>query len=313
MKVIFGVDVGGTNIKLGKFNLESNDLNNCVIEKYMVKTEVDENPNVLVDQIYNEIMSHLGDDELIGLGVGIPGPVVNGTVLGAQNIKWEVVNLEELLKNKFPNILIKILNDANAATLGEWYYGYNHKKSNAILITLGTGVGGGIILNGHLIEGATGSAGEIGHIKIFPFNGRPCSCGLVGCLEQYASATGIVKTARGLMKNKMTTLSKIKFLNAKVIFDEAKAGDEVAKEVAERTAYYLSVGLASICNTINPDVVIIGGGVSKAGEYFLKKVRAYFEDLAFFSVKNTEIVLATLLNDAGIYGNYINVIQSLDK
>ena len=111
----------------------------------------------------------------------------------------------------------------------------------------------------------------------------------------------------------MTTLSKIKFLNAKVIFDEAKAGDEVAKEVAERTAYYLSVGLASICNTINPDVVIIGGGVSKAGEYFLKKVRAYFEDLAFFSVKNTEIVLATLLNDAGIYGNYINVIQSLDK
>ena len=313
MKVIFGVDVGGTNIKLGKFNLESNDLNNCVIEKYMVKTEIDENPNVLVDQIYNEIMSHLGDDELVGLGVGIPGPVVNGTVLGAQNIKWEIVNLEELLKNKFPNILIKILNDANAATLGEWYYGYNHKKSNAILITLGTGVGGGIILNGHLIEGATGSAGEIGHIKIFPFNGRPCSCGLVGCLEQYASATGIVKTARGLMKNKMTTLSKIKFLNAKVIFDEAKAGDEVAKEVAERTAYYLSVGLASICNTINPDVVIIGGGVSKAGEYFLKKVRAYFEDLAFFSVKNTEIVLATLLNDAGIYGNYINVILSLDK
>lgn len=313
MKVIFGVDVGGTNIKIGKFNLDSSDLEKCVIEKYMVKTEINEDPDVLISQIHDEVMSHLGDDELVGIGIGIPGPVVNGNVLGAQNIKWEIVNLGERLEKKFPNILVKILNDANAATLGEWYFGYNHKKSNAILITLGTGVGGGIILNGHLIEGATGSAGEIGHIKIFPFNGRPCSCGLQGCLEQYASATGIVKTARGLMKNKMTTLSKIKYLSAKSVFDEAKAGDEVAKEVAERTAYYLSVGLASICNTINPDVVIIGGGVSKAGDYFLKKVKAYFEDLSFYSVKDTEIVLATLLNDAGIYGNYINVIKSLDK
>jgi len=312
MKVIFGVDVGGTNIKFGKFKLDNSNFENSLLEKFMVKTLVDENPDVLIGQIYDEIYAHLGDDELVGLGVGIPGPVMNGVVLGAQNIKWEIVNLKELLDKKFPNLLIKILNDANAATLGEWYFGYNHKKSNAILITLGTGVGGGIILNGHLVEGSTGSAGEIGHIKIYPFNGRECSCGLTGCLEQYASATGIVKTARSLMKHKMTTLSKIKFLSAKSIFDEAKAGDEVAKEVAERTAYYLSVGLASICNTINPDVVIIGGGVSRAGDYFLEKVRAYFEDLAFFSVKNTEIVLATLLNDAGIYGNYINVIQNLN-
>lgn len=313
MKVIFGIDVGGTSIKFGKFSLDMDKGLDAVIEKFTAKTMVDENPDVLIDQIYNEVYDHLNKDELVGIGIGIPGPVVNGYVLGAQNIKWETVNLKEKLNNKFPNIPISILNDANAATLGEWYFGYNHKKSNAILITLGTGVGGGIILNGKLVEGSTGSAGEVGHIKIYPFNGRECSCGLAGCLEQYASATGIVKTARSIMRHKMSTLSKIKYLSAKTVFDEAKAGDEVAKEVVERTAYYLSVGLASICNTINPDVVIIGGGVSRAGDYFINKVRAYFEDLAFFSVKFTEIVTATLFNDAGIYGNYINVMQNLNK
>ena len=313
MKVIFGIDVGGTSIKFGKFSLDMDKGLDAVIEKFTAKTMVDENPDVLIDQIYNEVYDHLNKYELVGIGIGIPGPVVNGYVLGAQNIKWETVNLKEKLNIKFPNIPISILNDANAATLGEWYFGYNHKKSNAILITLGTGVGGGIILNGKLVEGSTGSAGEVGHIKIYPFNGRECSCGLAGCLEQYASATGIVKTARSIMRHKMSTLSKIKYLSAKTVFDEAKAGDEVAKEVVERTAYYLSIGLASICNTINPDVVIIGGGVSRAGDYFINKVRAYFEDLAFFSVKFTEIVTATLFNDAGIYGNYINVMQNLNK
>lgn len=311
MNVIFGVDVGGTNIKFGKFKLNGPDY---LVEKFLVETAVDKfggnSVDMICDQIYDEVTKHLNGDNLIGVGVGIPGPVVNGVVLGAQNIKWGVVDLKVELRKRFGNVDIEVLNDANAATLGEWYFGAGEKLENAILITLGTGVGGGIIVNNHLIEGATGSCGEIGHIKIFPYNGRKCSCGLEGCLEQYASATGIVKTAKIQMIERGMPVDDE--LTCKEIFDRAKDGDDFYLEVVDKSAYFLATGLASICNTLNPNVIMIGGGVSKSGDFFTARVRKIFREMAFFSVKDTKIVVATLANDAGIYGNFAKVKLELN-
>lgn len=300
MDVIFGIDVGGTNIKFGKFYSNS-------VEKFMVATMISDDENVIIEQICDEISNHLNGDNLIGIGIGIPGPVVNGVVLGAQNIKWKKVSLKEKILKRFPDIKVEILNDANSATIGEWYFGSGDKLNSAVFITLGTGVGGGIIINGKLVEGSTGSCGEVGHIKIFPSQGRECTCGLNGCLEQYTSATGIVKTAKELSINRKTVLNEHKDYSCKDIFNYAMEEDEVALEVVDRTAYYLGIGLANIANTINPDIIMIGGGVSKAGDFLIDKVRKYFKELAFYSVRETKIVLATLSNDAGIYGCYAKV------
>lgn len=304
MKCIFGVDIGGTNIKFGKF------IDDELVLSFQVKTNSNSNDPIkpIVRQIVSTILMNLdGDDELFGVGVGVPGPVVDGIVLGAQNIYWEIVEFrkyldEEFKLNNYPNLKLVILNDANAATLGEWHYGNGHNCPNMVFVTLGTGIGGGIIVNGKLLEGVKGSAGEIGHIKIFPFEGRKCSCGLQGCLEQYASATGIAKTAYGMIKNGETVLSEKKHINAKDVFDAAKEGDKIALDVVDKTAYYLAIGLASVANTLNPNKIILGGGVSKAGEILLNNVNKYFKDLAFYSITETEIELATLFNEAGIYG-----------
>lgn len=303
MKCIFGVDVGGTNIKFGKF------VDETLVESFQQKTHSNPNDpiNSIVDQIVNTVLSNLNKDELIGIGVGVPGPVIDGVVKGAQNIYWEEVELQKALEDAFyekgyKDLKIVTLNDANAATLGEWYYGKGKKTPNMVFVTLGTGIGGGIIINSKLLEGFTGSAGEIGHIKIFPFEGRPCSCGLSGCLEQYASATGIAKTGYGMIKNGDTVLKNKKYLNCKDIFDAAYAGDKIANDIVDKSAYYLAIGLANVANTLNPNKIILGGGVSKAGSILLDNVKKYFNDLAFYSITNTEIELATLLNDAGIYG-----------
>ena len=304
MKCIFGVDIGGTNIKFGKF------IDEKLITSFQQKTHSDPNNPVdsIVDQIVNTIIDNLDEeDELIGVGVGVPGPVLDGVVKGAQNIYWEEVFLKDNLKNVFErnnyfNLKIEILNDANAATLGEWFYGKGDKTPNMVLVTLGTGIGGGIIINSKLLEGHTGSAGEVGHIKIFPFEGRPCSCGLTGCLEQYASATGITKTAYGMIKNGDTVLKDKRHLNCKDVFDAALDGDKIANDIVQKSAYYLAIGLANIANTLNPNKIILGGGVSKAGDILLTNVKKYFKEFAFYSITNTEIELATLFNEAGIYG-----------
>ena len=308
MKCIFAIDVGGTNIKFGKF------VDDVLVESFQHKTHSnpDDPINSIVYQIVNTIVDNLGDMELAGVGIGVPGPVVDGVVKGAQNIYWEEVYLEDSLKEAFKekgfeDLKIKLLNDANAATLGEWYYGKGEQTPNMVFVTLGTGIGSGIIINGKLFEGYTGSAGEVGHIKIFPFDGRPCSCGLSGCLEQYASATGITKTAYGMIKNGDTVLKNKKHLNCKEIFDAAYAGDKIANDIVVKSAYYLAIGLANIANTLNPNKIILGGGVSKAGDILLDNVKKYFNDFAFYSITNTEIELASLQNEAGIYGCFYAV------
>ena len=297
MKCIFGIDVGGTSIKFGKF------INGELVLSFDARTIIDPNDavNSIINIITKAIDVNIGkDDELIGIGIAVPGPVNNGVVLGAENIYWGEVEIEKILREHYPNCEIVAINDANAATLGEWYYGSGNKKSNLVMVTLGTGIGGGIIINNKLYVGSLGAAGEIGHIRIFPFKGRPCSCGLSGCLEQYASATGIRRTAYGLRKGKDTVLNEKGRIGVRDIVDGAVAGDEVAISVIDKTAYYLAIGLAIIANTLNPDLILIGGGVSKSGDILLNPVKKYFKEMAFYSIKDTEIALATLYNKAGI-------------
>ena len=309
-KIYFGVDIGGTTIKFGKFSEEE------LLEKFEEKTPIDSNPETLISKVVDVIKSHLDNEDLIGIGIGVPGPTKNGVVLGAQNLKWKVVYVKEMLLKHFPKTQIEVLNDANAATMGEWYFGSGNKEKNAVLVTLGTGVGGGVIVDGKLVEGATGSCGEVGHIKIVYTDGRKCSCGLYGCLEQYASATGIVKTYEEVKENyKQSKLNELEVVTSKEIFDFAKEGDALGLEVVNRTSKYLATGLSAIANTLNPNVIMIGGGVSKAGDFLLEKVIKDFNDTCFYSVRGTKIVLATLRNDAGIYGCYakLKLSNKLEK
>ena len=287
MSVTVGIDIGGTNIKIGIFE------NSNLIKKYSIKTITDTKESV-IKQIIGELYNIKKEYNFLKVGVGVPGPVVNGVVLGAQNINWfEKIDLKTILEEEFNNIEVFICNDANAAALGEFRFGSGSGYNSIVFVTLGTGIGGGIILNNQLIEGATGSAGEIGHLCIESINKRTCTCGLSGCFEQYASATGIIKTGEEIIG---------KTLDCKEIFDLALTGDLKAKEVIEKTIDYLSTGLALICNTINPEAVIIGGGVSAGLAPYIEKIKEEFNKKAFYSVRNTEIKLAVMLNDAGIYG-----------
>ena len=304
-KCILGFDVGGTNIKIGKFLFDEDKNDYILSSNYYIKTAIGEDEKAILNQIT--------DSTLVGVGIGIPGPVKDGIVLKAQNINWDVVNVKEELGSFYPGVKFTVLNDANAATLGEWYYGSTDHVPNMVFVTLGTGIGGGIIVNGKLLEGANGSSGEIGHIKIFPFNGRPCTCGLYGCIEQYASATGIAITARGMIKNGPTSLKRKFHLNAKDVFDEAKKGDKIALEIVDKTCFYLAIALAAIADTINPDRIVIGGGVSRNGDILLNGVKKHFKDLSFYSISDTEITLATLFNEAGIYGCLYKTKEELDN
>ncbi len=287
MNISIGIDVGGTNIKIGLFN------ENKLLEKYSIVTDVSTSESV-INQIIEEVKKISIKYVVNKVGIGIPGPVVKGVVLGAQNINWfRKVELKKILEDKFKNINVEVYNDANAAALGEFRFGSGKEYKSIVFVTLGTGIGGGIIIDNFLIEGATGSAGEIGHLKIINENMRKCTCGLEGCFEQYASATGIVKTAEEVMG---------KTLRCKDIFDMALEGNNEAQRVIDITIDYLSTGLALICNTINPECVIIGGGVSAGLSPYIEKIKEEFNKKAFYSVRNTDIKLAAMLNDAGIYG-----------
>lgn len=287
MNITIGIDVGGTNIKIGIFN------NNELIKKYFVKTNIESSSSV-INQLIDELNKIRKEYDFVKVGLGIPGPVVNGVVLGAQNINWfEKVELKKMLEEEFSGIKIEVYNDANAAALGEFRFGSGKNYKSIVFITLGTGIGGGIILDDKLIEGATGSCGEIGHLCIESNKKRKCTCGLNGCFEQYASATGIIKTGEEILGKK---------IECKEIFEMALSGDLKAKKVIDRTIDYLSTGLALICNTINPEAVIIGGGVSAGLKPYIEKIKDEFNKKAFYSVRNTEIRLAELFNDAGIYG-----------
>ena len=303
-KYAVGVDVGGTTVKLGIFDTDGNP-----VSKWEIPTRTEDGgSNILPDiaeSIKKEIVANdINAEDVEGVGIGVPGPVDDdGVVHKAVNLGWGKFNLVEAMKPLLPGVKVKGGNDANVAALGEMWKGGGQGHKSIVAVTLGTGVGGGIIINGKLVNGATGAGGEIGHIHIEDNEPEACGCGNHGCLEEYASATGIVRLAhRELESSDTPSVLREGEVSAKTVFDAVKAGDELAIRVAEKFGEYLGKGLAAIAGVVNPEVFVIGGGVSKAGEVLFKYIRPSYENYVFHGSRNVEFVLATLGNDAGIYG-----------
>lgn len=303
-KYIFGVDLGGTTVKMGIFTEDGQ-----VLEKWEIKTVKDNNGAQILPDIAESIKGKIAEkglakDEIKGVGIGVPGPVDSkGTIYKAANLGWDVFNVSETLGN-LVGLPVKTGNDANVAALGEMWMGGGKGFDSLVMVTLGTGVGGGVIVEGKLLAGCTGAGGEIGHIHVKDGEEESCGCGNKGCLEQYASATGVVRLAtRRLAKdNKPSVLRSIQNLSCKDVWDGVKAGDEVAIEIAEEFGKFLGEGLAVIAAVVNPEAFVIGGGVSKAGEVILDYAKKYYGPVCFRGSRDAKFTLATLGNDAGIYG-----------
>lgn len=302
-KYSFGVDVGGTTIKMGLFDIEGN-----VLDKWEIKTRTENGGVNVLPDIAEAVKAKMVEKsiekaDVVGVGIGVPGPVdAKGVVHKCVNLGWGVLNINEEL-GKLLDIPVKGGNDANVAALGEMWKGGGQGFDSIVVVTLGTGVGGGIIMDGEMLTGAKGAAGEIGHIHVDDNETEVCGCGNTGCLEQYASATGVVRLAnRTLAKTTKATTLKAGEVSAKDVWDAVKAGDEVAIEIAEQFGEYLGKGLASVACVVNPEAFVIGGGVSKAGEVLLDYIRKNYTPYVFHASRDVEFTLATLGNDAGIFG-----------
>lgn len=299
----FGVDLGGTTVKIGLFDPEG-----TVLEKWEIPTRKDDNGNNILPDIAAAILGKMDEmniakEAVIGVGIGVPGPVDDeGVIYKAVNLGWGVMNINDVLGGLL-QLPVKAGNDANVAALGEMWCGGGKGYNDMVLVTLGTGVGGGIIINGKILTGATGAGGEIGHIHMQDDEPEACGCGNHGCLEQYGSATGIVRLAtRKLAATSEDSVLRKEEVTAKAVFDAVKAGDKVACEIAEEFGEYLGKGLASIAAVVNPGAFVIGGGVSKAGDILLDYVSKNYVKYAFHACRDAAFKLATLGNDAGIYG-----------
>jgi len=302
-----GIDIGATSIKMGLFETSGKLLN-----KWEIDTNKEDNGRYILSEIVSSLNHQLGlQDELKiehsnikGIGIGIPGPVTgDGNVSASVNLGWVNVSVKDQLKQLI-DIPVKVGNDANVATLGEMWQGSGKGYKNLVMITLGTGVGGGVVIDEKIVSGFYGAAGEFGHMPIIYDEVVRCNCGKCGCLEQAASATGIINEAKKRIERKdiKSILDKVENLTAYDIFEAAKAGDELANQVIDRAAKYLGIAMASITGVIDPEVFIIGGGVSGAGQILLDLVKKHYMENVLFLSKDTQIKLAALKNDAGIYG-----------
>ena len=299
----FGVDVGGTTIKMGFFKTGGE-----LINKWEIPTRTEDGGKNVLPDIAAAIDKELEDKgiskaDVAGVGIGVPGPVdAKGIVYKCVNLGWGVFNINEEME-KLVGLPVKGGNDANVAALGEMWKGGGQGYNSIVMVTLGTGVGGGIIMDGEILTGAKGAAGEIGHIHVDDNETEICGCGNKGCLEQYASATGVVRLAnRHLEKTDKTSVLKKGECSAKDVWDAVKAGDEVAKEIAEEFGLILGKGLAVVADVINPEAFVIGGGVSKAGDILLDYIKKNYAPFVFHASREMDFTLATLGNDAGIYG-----------
>ena len=302
-KTIFGVDLGGTTVKLGYFDMDGN-----VLDKWEIPTRKEDNGSLILPDIAKAILDKMEEkglekEDVVGVGIGVPGPVNDeGVIFMAANLGWGIMNINEEL-SKLTGLPVKAGNDANVAALGEMWKGGGQGHKNLVAVTLGTGVGGGIIVNGQLLAGATGAGGEIGHIHVEDAETDVCGCGNKGCLEQYSSATGVVRLAnRALAASDKDSVLRNGEVSAKTVFDAVKAGDALAVEIAEKFGEYLGKGLASIAGVVNPEIFVIGGGVSKAGPVLLDYIKKYYTPYVFHGSRDALFALATLGNDAGIYG-----------
>lgn len=304
--IYVGVDLGGTAIKVGICNE-----NGQLLHTYEGPTETDKGVDVVIGNI-EKYVRHIVEespyewDQLKGVGAGVAGftNVRDGIIVLAPNIGFRDVPIRALLENRIGKP-VKVDNDANVAALGEAWAGAGKGIENCVCYTLGTGVGGGIIINGRIYQGSSGMAGEIGHISVVPdLEAIQCGCGKMGCLETVSSATGIIRMAKDAVeRGDRTSLALEDQIAAKEVFDAAKAGDEVALRIVNRAAFYLGKSMAAVAAVLNPELFIIGGGVSKAGDFLFEEMRRVYAKLAPEPLqKGVYIVPAVLGNDAGVVG-----------
>ncbi|WP_258833469.1 ROK family glucokinase [Peribacillus frigoritolerans] len=309
-KWLVGADIGGTTIKMAFINQ-----NGEIIYKWEIPTNINEKGKNIPKEMAKSIdqtLSELGQEKqkLIGIGVGAPGPVNlgNGSIDVAVNLGWNNFPLKDLLEMG-TSLPVIVDNDANAAAIGEMWKGAGQGSKDLLCITLGTGVGGGIISNGQIVHGINGAGGEIGHITSLVEDGAPCNCGKTGCIETIASATGIVRLAIEELSFTETPsrlrdfYNEHQILSSELVFEVANEGDELANRVIGKVTLYLGLALAHLANGLNPEKIIIGGGVSKAGDALLVPLKEQFTRFAFPRVlQGVELGNATLGNDAGIMG-----------
>lgn len=318
---LIGIDLGGTTIKFAILTVDGD-----VQQKWSIETNVlDEGSHIVPDII--ESINHrialyeMKHEDFIGIGMGTPGSVdvTEGTVIGAYNLNWTKKQAVKAQIETATGIRFVLDNDANVAALGERWKGAGENDPDVVFITLGTGVGGGIIAEGHLLHGRNGCAGEIGHVTVDP-GGFECTCGKRGCLETVSSATGVVRVARQ-MSETYAGDSQLKQaiddgqdVSSKDVFEAAEADDAFALMVVDRVCYFLGLAIGNLGNTLNPSSVVIGGGVSAAGEFLRSRVQTYFEEFTFPEVRNsTQVKLAELGNEAGVIGAASLAIKFLEK
>ena len=315
MKYGFGIDLGGTTCKLGLF-----EENGTLVDKWEIPSDrADDGKNILPD-IANAVIDkieekHLEKNDVLGLGIGVPGAVGDGGIVNrCINLGWGIVPVSEEL-TKLTGLPAVTANDANMAALGEYWKGSGAGFDSIALITLGTGIGGGLVLNGTIWNGFHGAGGEFGHVVVNPDELEACNCGNYGCIEQYASATGIARQARHALRRSdlPSTLRDRPDFTAKDVFDAAKEGDALATDVVREVCGLLGKLIADVCNIVNPEAVLIGGGVSRAGQILLDNLQESFRKNVFHACRDTKIRLASLGNDAGIYGSMKLMLNSLEK
>ena len=299
---VFGIDVGGTSVKCGLFQTDG-----TLLEKWEIPTRTENGGSEILPDIAKSVKAKMAEkgiaaDDVAGVGIDVPGPVNDkGELSIAVNLNWGYKNIVKELSDELGGMAVKAANDANAAALGEMWAGGGKGSKNLVMVTLGTGVGGGIIVDGKIVAGAHGAGGEVGHACVEPEEEAVCNCGNHGCLEQMTSATGIVRLAKKYLASHDTPSSlreRGESISAKAVFDALKEGDAAAEAIVQEFSEYLGRALAVFACVVDPEVIVVGGGVSKAGQILIDGVAKYYREAAFIACKDTPIVLASLGNDS---------------
>ena len=303
----FGIDLGGTTAKIGLFTTSG-----ALLEKWEVPTDTSNAGEHILENLAAAVLGKMKEqsidpEQVEGVGIGVPGPVQNASVVPivcANLGGWGEQNVSARLSGLLDGLKVLVGNDANVAALGEIWMGAAKGCSSAVMVTLGTGVGGGVIVNNHVIDGTHGAGGEIGHLTVNRRETAVCGCGKKGCLEQYSSATGVVRCMKKLLDENPDTPCVLRGTDfvAKDVFDAARSGDALAAREVDEMADTLGMALSNIAATVDPEAFLVGGGVSRAGEVLFAPLTKHFKEYAFRSCRETPIKQASLGNDAGIYG-----------
>ncbi len=303
----FGIDLGGTTAKVGLFTTSG-----ALLEKWEVATDTSHAGEHILENLAAAVLGKMKEqsiqpEQVEGVGIGVPGPVLNSSIVPivcANLGGWGERNVSAQLSGLLDGLKVLVGNDANVAALGEIWMGAAKGAKNAVMVTLGTGVGGGVVVNGKVIDGVHGAGGEIGHITVNRHETAVCGCGKRGCLEQYSSATGVVRCMKKLLDENPDTPCVLRGTEfaAKDVFDAARNGDALAAREVDEMSDTLGMALANIASTVDPEAFLVGGGVARAGDVLFAPLNKHFQEYAFKSCRETPIKQASLGNDAGIYG-----------